>query len=556
VEPNPPPPLPPIDRASPPSGAGPEGIPPTPRRKPSSGPGLSHWTYWWNLNREPLLDLRGLGRKRLAAQTDEAGPHFLGRRTGGKGTDPAVDAARVKIVETLRQAARDRSEDVATGAIIALGKAGDADSAALLMELAKSRKAHGTVNESAALALGMIGDGSEEVRAFLAALAADDRAADRTRAFALLGLGYLGNPGAVPTLIFRSRARESRKDVPAAALLGLGLLGDEIVVPDLSRLLSGRPSARERDDVLRAHCAAALGMIRSRSALPAVVRALGDRDKEVRRQAALSLGALAKPEDAGAVKALLRLLGNDRDAQTRAFAAVSLGEIGATIAADSLLNAYRKGDSTVVPYAALGLAFLARNGGMTEKIAPVLRGQLGSRGSNDLRGALAIALGILGDRPSVKPLIRVLEKRGDPALRAHVAIALGLIGSDEARPALRAAVAERSSPDLQREAAIALGLLGDREAADILETLVRSGRTEYVRGSAALALGRLATPQKASALREYLADDGNPATTRAFVAVALGLVLDRADVPMLSRVGEHFNHRMATEAEIEVLTLL
>lgn len=121
---------------------------------------------------------------------------------------------------------------------------------------------------------------------------------------------------------------------------------------------------------------------------------------------------------------------------------------------------------------------------------------------------------------------------------------------------MRRTITENPSPALKREAAIALGLLGDRKAVDILTQLVREGSSEYVRGSAATALGRLADPKAAEALREILEDEKAPSTTRAFVAVALGLVLDRSPVPVLSRIGDHLNQRMATEAVAEVLTLL
>jgi len=556
---NNPPPTPEFDPTQPPPNASPEGTPRTSRRTSPSSPGLSHWTYWWNLNREPLLQLRKMQQERLAARTASDSPIFLGPGKGRRTVDPGAREARDAIVNALLDAARDGNKDVATGAIIALGKSGDVRATSLLMELAVDKNAHGTVNESAVLALGLLVNRAPDVRIFLTKIAGIRRHAVRTRAFALLGLGYLGSPGAVPVLVRSARRAGTPRDLSGAAVIGMGLLGDEIVVPELSAWLSGRPSRRLADGVLRAHCAAALGMIRSRSALPALLRSLRDRDAEVRRQAVLSLGALLDPEDEAGLKALIHHMGNDKDSQTRAFAAVALGETGAPVAGDALLYAYRKGDSTVVPYAALGMALLARNAesaAVSERVVPVLRKQFADRGSADRRGALAISLGIAGDTKAVKPLLKALEDTSDPGLRAHVAIALGLIGSDEARPALREALREKTSPDLQREAAIALGLLGDREAVTVLDRLVRNGRTEYVRGSAALALGRLATPETAESLRAYLADRGNPGTTRAFVAVALGLVLDRAEVPKLSRIGDHLNHRMATAALIEVLTLL
>ena len=273
----------------------------------------------------------------------------------------------------------------------------------------------------------------------------------------------------------------------------------------------------------------------------------------------LSIGALARPEDQQTLKYLVQVLSTDRDPQVRGFAAIALGETGAPKAADALLYAYRKGDALVVPYAALGLALVARNAedpALSERIRPFLRGQLLERGNTDLKGALAVALGIAQDRASVKPLLALLRGQGDPYLRGHAAVALGLIGAEEAIPSLRKILTERGSPEVQREVALALGLLADREAVALLTDLVRDGRTEYVRGSAASALGRLATPAAAEALREVLDNERNPATTRAFVAVALGLVMDPHPVPLLARLGEHFNHRMATESVAEVLTFL
>jgi HEAT repeat protein len=357
----------------------------------------------------------------------------------------------------------------------------------------------------------------------------------------------------------RANVKEARFDVPACSLLGIGLLGDEIVVPDLAQALAGRARERERDDELRAYTAASLGMIRSRAGMPALLKALGDKNVEVRRQSVLSLGALLGPDDAYALKTLAQVLASDRDPQVRAFAAISLGESGSPVIADALLYAYRKGSAVVVPYAALGLGLLARqteDQALRERVLPYLRAQFLDKGNLDVRGALAISLGIAGDHDAAKHLLKVVKGGGAANLRGHAAVALGLIGNDDAMPPLREMLEKRGDPTLQREVALALALLGDREAVAILIRLVTTAKTEFVRGSAAVALGRLATPEAAKALREILEDERAPDTTRAFVAVALGLVMDRHDVPLLSRLGEHFNYRMAVEAVSEVLTFL
>lgn len=534
------------------------GAPVPPRRTPSAGPDLSHWTVWWSLNRERLLDLRALQTERLRARTNAAGPFFFGDGRDEAPEEGASDEARRAILDALLAAAGEKNADVASGAVVALGKAGAERVLPRLKELVDDERADATVNESAALAMGMVGGGAE-TRTFLIDVMTDGRRRTRTRAFAALGLGFLGDPGAIPALVSQSRQKEAQRDVPSCALLALGLLGEEMLVPDLGQGLSGRPGRREADDLLRAYHAAALAGIRSAEAIPSLLTALRDGDENVRRQAVLALASVAGPEDEEVVKILLYVLGSDRDSQTQCFAAVALGEIGSPLAADALLYAFRKGESAIVPYAALGMGLLARNAADTavsERIVPFLRAQLAERANHDLQGALAVSLGIARDAAAARPLTKMLDDEGDPELRAHLAIALGLIGDREAAPALRRALEDRSSPSLQREAALALGLLADSEAVEILTKLVREGTTEYVRGSAATALGRLASPEAAEALREILVDQDAPDTTRAFVAVALGLVLDRHPVPILSRLGDHLNQRMATAAVAEVLTLL
>jgi HEAT repeat protein len=510
------------------------------------------------MNRERILELRKLQTERIKKRTTGRGPHFFGK-AGAANSEEESSKAFEAIFETLLDAARDENDDVATGAIIALGKAGDERAIPTLMELANDPRADQTVHESAAIALGMIGKRGPEVRTFLSKIVADRRRPTRTRSFAALGLGFLGDVGAIPTLMARASVRESRYDVAACSLLGIGLLADEIVIPDLSRSVAGKAGERQRENVLRAYGAAGLGMLRSRAAMPALHRALGDKNVEVRRQAVLSLGALARTGDDFTLKTLAQVLGSDRDDQVRAFAAISLGESGAAITGDALRYAYRKGSAVVVPFAALSMGLLARNTedpAARERILPFLRAQFKERGNLTVRGALAISLGIAGDREAVKPLLKVVTSGGSPDLRGHAAVALGLIGSEEALLPLRDMLKKRGNPTLQREVALALGLLGDREAERILTRLVLTAKTEFVRGSAAVALGRLASHTTAEVLRATLADESVPDTTRAFVAVALGLVVDRHEVPLLSRLGEHFNYRMSVEAVSEVLTFL
>jgi HEAT repeat protein len=427
------------------------------------------------------------------------------------------------------------------------------------MRLVGNRNADKTVRESSALALGMLATKDPDICTFLGDVAADQNQERRTRAFAALGLGFNGDIGAIPALMSRARAKEKNRDVPACAILALGLLGDEIVVPDLSRNLGGRADRRMKDDILRAYNGAALALIRSRAALPALLTALSDKDIEVRRQAALSLGAIAKPEDAAVIKKLSSVLQTDKNVAVKAFAAFALGEIGNESSVQILMHAYRFGDGFVPHYCTLALAVIGRKTKDSElrgQLTKFIRGELRRRGSNDMRGVLATAVGIIGDMEAIKDIMKIVNSRSDPTLRAHAVLTVGLLNHRAALPVLREILKERSSPVLMRETALTLGIMGDSEANRILIKLVKEGSSEYIRGSAAISLGRLATPDTAQELVKLLTDEKGKNMTRAFAAVALGLALDRDPVPVLSKLGDHLNHFMVVAALGEALTLL
>ena len=526
---------------------------------PGDSPGPGSWTSTWRLNREALLDLRGLQEERLKASTPESTPHVFGE-SGGRPLpkEEGDNRAWNDLMKTLMTAARDKNRDVATGAVIALGKAGDVRARKLLIELVEDDNAHATVNESAALAIGMIGGGLDE-RRFLERVMKDERYRTRTRAFAALGLGFLGDVGALPALMIQAKAKEPSRDVPICAILAMGLLGEEMIVPDLSRRLSGAKGLREKDNYLRAWYSAALAKIASGSAIPAVLSSFSDDYVEVRRQAAFSAPALAGPENTQVVSALIAALRGDRDKGVQAFSALALGQMGTPLAWPELQRAYSKGSPILQPYAALAMGFLARaltDPDQKQTVLKFLRREFQTVAALQVRGSMAIALGIAQDRDAIPALLKVLNGKGAPDPRAHVAIALGLIGGEDAKPALRKALLERTSPTLQREAALALGLLGDRDAATILLKIVKEGSSEYVRGSAAVALGRLATPETAGALKAIVDDATGPATTRAFACVALGLVMDRRPEPILSKISHHLNHSMAEAAILEALSIL
>jgi HEAT repeat protein len=102
---------------------------------------------------------------------------------------------------------------------------------------------------------------------------------------------------------------------------------------------------------------------------------------------------------------------------------------------------------------------------------------------SSVRGAAAVALGLIGDDAAATHLARTLDagfpvsdskrkkKEDNEFVQRAVALALGQIKSRAAVPALIAAMSnKRASDDVRREAARSLGLIGDQSAVPALRS--------------------------------------------------------------------------------------
>lgn len=522
------------------------GAPTPPPRKgrTASGPDPDHWTRWWYSHRINLVDLDARV-DRNAANTP-----------GGEG---GSELWRADAQRALTLALSDRDEDVSSGAAIALGKSADPSDAPALTALVRDRTRQQPVREAAALGLALIGrsahPSSEAATRALMDIVARDDEPERLRAIVTWSLGLRRDPLAVPFLLDLVTAKASSWDVPAAATSALGLSGNDLVREPLLEWLDGTPGRRRHETLRRVHAAHALAHLGDRSVVPALRDVLRDDDEDVRRSAVLALGALADRGDEETASVLIRLLDRDRDRGVRNMAALALGRIGPKSAERALRYAYAKSDGLSQPFAALALGLLARSTGDAGLTAD-LRKDLKDRANSDLRGALAIALGIARDRAAAKTLRTIAVDRGDPELRAHVALALGMIGDASSLEDLRAILADTRDPVLQRECAMALGLLGDVKSLAVLTKLVEDGSSLYVVGAAAMALGRIGGAEAGGTLTKLLADTSRPGLARGFAAVGLGYVLDRTAGRGLGRVGTHLDWYFRLPSTEEILTIL
>ena len=317
----------------------------------------------------------------------------------------------------------------------------------------------------------------------------DYRAVDanlsRARAAEMLALLGCKAQAAVPDLIvslaYPQSAAESER-----ALLRIGTFA----VPALERALSSRHTA------VRIHSARLLRECSSAASIPALIESTRDTSPEVRKEAALSLGALAGravparrfPEKTAL--APLLSLSRDHAPQVRAAAFQALGEIGE--AAPEVLAVLEQGlpdQSPAVSFEAAKALWLLHPD--SRKIVPVLITIL----DKPERWRAAYLLGDMGLRaaPAVPALIRLLIEEQVPRpfrTPPSSAFALGKIG----RPAISelAPLLQNPDPRIRINALMAFGFMGEsgRAAVPQLIEVLRDKNAE-VRHTAALTLASL-----------------------------------------------------------------
>ena len=119
----------------------------------------------------------------------------------------------------------------------------------------------------------------------------------------------------------------------------------------------------------------------------------------------------------------------------------------------------------------LGLGILERNAAergerATPAVTRALRDTFKRSRSNEVSGAIAIALGMIRDLEAVELLRERMLESGEENMRSYSCIALGMIGNVSVTEDLRRVLAvSTNKPVVIENAAIALSLLGDDVAA-------------------------------------------------------------------------------------------
>jgi HEAT repeat protein len=588
-----------------PAGGSPGG-PSTGGRPKSQGKGSGYedWTFWWNYNKDEILQLKSAVKKMQRGAATGGG---FGKKASGTAIKSATEESiRTSIVPLLHQLLEDKeiSFHIQSAAELGLAKIGDATIVDTLKKMAVNdgKVYHREVQETAGLALGLLQQDTPEIRKFLIDLVkATGRDDTFVRPFSAISIGLLGGKNdqyneSLTALTEALAPKEAKGDIKPACLTGIGLLGNDVAVPDLLNIVQNQKTlakgAEELGENEVAYAISALGKIgrlgtdkkdQETIVLDEILKVVDFKSKvkrsaNERRSAAIALGQLGPAGDAKVQKNVFERLKemNEKasDTQEKNFSIISLGRMGAAKGVDEKLRSeiiktlgseLTDGKGLTPPFAALALGLIGRElsegrAAPEEEIRAPIRKKFMEEKEPKARGAYAVASGLVRDPLAVEEMIKALKDHGtDKRVRGYCALGLGMIGDEKAVEAIQTTLKDDSDRDLRVQTAMAAGLLGDaRVIESIVKILKDKDSSNYDLGSAALALGQIGDESAISVLVEIAKDEGKiyPDLTRALATVALGQIGDRRDVPTLARLGTDINYRAHVAAITELLTIL
>jgi HEAT repeat protein len=299
---------------------------------------------------------------------------------------------------------------------------------------------------------------------------------------------------------------------------GLVALGDA-AVPLLAAHVA------DADDDVRFHCVRALGRLKSRGALPALVEALHDRRSATRIEAIDALAEIADGSNPVETTELVARFANDADPVVKNAAAWALWKLGWRVGVpvlvenlDAKLWPRWDADRKLREIAGRDVGFDAF-AGETDRRAALATWREWRDGFapmfDDLVRCLGLYKFLLSDwakkaliklgPPAVPRLRRALDDES-PYVRTHAIEALEAIGAPVALDDVRRRLRDPFAP-ARAAAASALGALGDPDPGADLARAATGDVDPSVRCAAVASLARLATPATIAPLARALERD-------------------------------------------------
>ncbi len=566
------------------------------------------WDVWWHFHQQEFLDPRRHVHAGVIVPPQFAQDPLLAAQFA-RAPRPLPGEIEEEVEPVLAQLAEGASSELAAGALMGLARLGaradrtPSERARRILRAALASPVRGLA-ETAVIALAiqadasafellgaLVRDGAEGRR-----LVALDAVPWRMRSLAAYGLGLLAHAArtnrerqvAARALTDALEAEPAPPlDTQVACLLSLGLCALDpdplgaTSAPWISRqtLLAFLERCAERPEaarLVRAHAwasrarlaATAQDQLRERAAQDAAaLLATEGVDALVREACILGLGELVdfgRPADAAAIAQLFGLLqkgsGSDADAARLALLA-SAGRSAATHVPDPTLDRLRAAlvEASSAPaartraWSALALGVLearfARAGGQVRAASgQALRALWTRDASPDVRGATALALGLVRGDEACTLLADELLRTSDDAARGYCALGLGLAGCSERAPLVHAVLrASAEQPFTLESCAVALALVDDKSVLDDLCAGLDRALAVPRRGWFALALGEVGDARALPRITAGLRDERLTRRSRAYLAVALGMLCESEERPWAAPIREHLAWRATSE---------
>ena len=499
-------------------------------RAPGAGPEIpfteDRWEFWWEFNHDALIDLRPTLNRQGAA-------------VGGLGFTPVgADEKQQVVLPVLLRSMRDSNERVRASACYSLARLGHTNAVTYLKHAATDDSSL-MVRTHAVIALGQ----TRSPRAVdtLQSILWDEHRPDEMRSFAAVSLGMLGTPAsslALREMMGTGEQASLPYTVRLAVVYGLGLTEDRANAPML-RQFAVRGTD---DDRLRALVVLALGRVGDRAANAVLMDALCDKQTQVRRSAAIALGAVGQPADDQVHQALDQAANRDPDNMVRNFSDIALGRIaarGKVELVDTLCKRMLKETSGRRSFVVLALGIAGH-----DKVVPAMLQQFRKESSHSLAGALAVALALLDDDKAIPLLRQRFRSTGDPMLRGYLAYALGRLGDTEVKDELRQQLETENSPELLRWTAVAMANLSDPKIGEALQSISGPDREVTTRSTAAYGLGLVGDRKAIPLLCTMMNRPGEVDLVRAQAVYALGMLCDQIAEPTPTAYARDHNYTL------------
>jgi HEAT repeat protein len=315
-----------------------------------------------------------------------------------------------------------------------------------------------------------------------------------------------------------------------------------------------------------------------------IALALEDRHAEVRRSAVLALGVMvprilgesleqkddgSRPAKMSRPDSIFRIrfrdfcrrqladLAREDVFRVRAAACVTLGQVGGPKDRELLETLLNDGNQDIGNLAAIGLGILGRRGFDPEKSGwKSLRDAFEKSVAHDRSGALALALGLYGEKAATGLISKRLRETEARRLQAYFFMALAILGQMPSEKVVTELLLASRDEDTLQDTLLGLSLVPARqEVVSLLHEKLVEGEDLRERAIAATGLVLLGSVPDAEPVSMLIGRSEIPGEFRSMIIEGLGMAGNERGMNPVAYLTLGFNEAHATAAERFLMSL-